>query len=286
MSSYEYISNLTFSHYPEEVQQHMNENSKRYREAAARHYLCRLFLQLISARETESFVILSEEDVKILQGVEVWMALGKSPVAFSIPDLRGKLIEPESFASALLNFSPPDIQSVAAVRSDRGVRRYAEKISSLVEKEPSDDRERQMLSAMVDAHQRSEAGKRAEKVFEVMSWIVKPLHYVPGLDAALSTDSLRNPQSVQRRLAENRAPLNRDTGMRANRKSAHWLPSEKTDQQEIPKSYPVSRLISFRSFPYQSATEYSRWAPRRMRWIDPNVSELRTVIIAMIPMRW
>ena len=56
----------------------------------------------------------------------------------------------------------------------------------MLEKEPSIDRERQMLAAMIDAHQKSEAGKRAEKILEVMSWIVKPLHYVPGVDAALS----------------------------------------------------------------------------------------------------
>jgi hypothetical protein len=114
------------------------------------------------------------------------MARGKSPVPFYIPDLKGKLIEPESFASGLLNFSPPDIRSVAAVRSDKHIRRYAEKISSLLEKEPSHDRERKMLAAMIDAHEKSEAGKRAEKIFEVMSWIAKSLHYVPGVDAALS----------------------------------------------------------------------------------------------------
>jgi hypothetical protein len=112
---------------------------------------------------------------------------GADAIAFSRGCLLTlKSIEPESFASGLLNFSPPDIRSVAAVRSDRNIRRYAEKISSLLEKEPSRDRDREMLAAMIDAHEKSEVSNRIEKIFEVVSWIVKPLHYAPGVDAALS----------------------------------------------------------------------------------------------------
>jgi hypothetical protein len=185
-SSRAYISNLTFTHYPNDVRKQMEKNSKHYQKEAAKHYLCRLFLQLKSARERGAYIVLSEDDVQILREVGLWMTRGKSPITFDIPDLTGKLIEPEMFASGLLNFSPPDIRSVAAVRSDKHIRAYAKKISSLIEENPSQGRERKMLAAMVDAHEKSEAGKRAEKVFEVMSWLVKPLHYVPGIDAALS----------------------------------------------------------------------------------------------------
>jgi hypothetical protein len=40
----------------------------------------------------------------------------------------------------------------------------------------SNERERNILAAMVEAHERSEAGARVDKVFEVASWLVKPLH--------------------------------------------------------------------------------------------------------------
>ena len=43
-----------------------------------------------------------------------------------------------------------------------------------------------MLRAMKEAHDQAEAGRRAEKVFEVASWCVKPLHYVPGIGEALT----------------------------------------------------------------------------------------------------
>lgn len=39
---------------------------------------------------------------------------------------------------------------------------------------------------MADAYARAEAGRKAEKIFEVAGWVVKPLHYVPGLGEALT----------------------------------------------------------------------------------------------------
>jgi hypothetical protein len=185
-SSHNYISSLVLNHYPEDERNHINANLEHYQSAAAKHYLCRLFLQLSSARETDSFVVLSEDDIQILGEVRHWISQSQFSLPFDIPDLKGKLIEPESFASGVLNFSPRDVRSVAAVRSDKQVRAYADKISSLLEEQPSESRERKMLTAMVDAHNKSEASKRAEKIFEVVSWLVKPFHYVPGVDAALS----------------------------------------------------------------------------------------------------
>ena len=69
-----YISNLTFSHYPDDVRKRMNADSKNYQKAAAKHYLCRLFSQLSAAREPGSFLVLSEDDLRILREVGTWMA--------------------------------------------------------------------------------------------------------------------------------------------------------------------------------------------------------------------
>jgi hypothetical protein len=185
-NSLAYISVLNLTHYTEEKRNHIEKHLKKYQSAAARHYLCRLFLQLRSARETDSFVVLSEEDIGVIQEIGAWIVSGRVHAPFDIPDLSGKLIEPETFVSGLLNFSPPDLHAVSAVRSDKQIRGYAEKVTSLLEGVPSADRERKMLAAMVEAHQKTVAGERAEKIFEILSWLAKPLHYVPGVDAALS----------------------------------------------------------------------------------------------------
>jgi hypothetical protein len=185
-SSKTYIGALSISHYADVDRKHVEKYIKKYQRAAAKHYLCRLFLQLKSARETGSFVILSEDDMRVIEEVGRWIVKRRLATPFDIPDLRGKLIEPETFASGLLNFSPPDIRAASAVRSDEQIRGYAEKIKSLLQEEHSEDREREMLAAMVEAHKKTVAGEKAEKVFEVVSWLAKPLHYIPGVDAALS----------------------------------------------------------------------------------------------------
>ena len=39
---------------------------------------------------------------------------------------------------------------------------------------------------MRDALEQSEAARKVDKIFEVESMICKPLHYVPGLDTAMT----------------------------------------------------------------------------------------------------
>lgn len=185
-SSRNYISNLTVTHLSKSDRAYFNANLKKVRGEVARHYLCRLFLQLRAAREETAYLVLSEEDIQIVEEIGNWVAREKLPTPFDLPYLRGLLIEPESFGSGLLNFSPPDIRSVSAVRSNNHIRAYAQKINTLLVDRPSEERERKMLAAMVEANEKAEASAHAEKVFEIMSWVVKPLHYVPGVDAVLS----------------------------------------------------------------------------------------------------
>ena len=68
---------------------------------------------------------------------------------------------------------------MAAVRRDPAIRKYGAKIASLIAQPPSVEKEQKILAAMVEAHKKSEAGARAENVFEVATWLVKPLHYIP-----------------------------------------------------------------------------------------------------------
>ena len=41
-------------------------------------------------------------------------------------------------------------------------------------------------NALIDAYYRSEAGRKAKTVFEIGTWVVKPLHYLPGVDTIVS----------------------------------------------------------------------------------------------------
>jgi hypothetical protein len=146
---------------------------------AAELYLRRLFLQIQAARKTGAFLILGEEDIELLEQVGQYILSKKLPTPFDLPDLRGKLIDPEAFCDGLLNFSPPDIHAIAAVRSDPQIQKYGRKIADLLAEAPSNEREQKIIAAMLEAHLKSEAGAKVEKIFEVGSWVVKPLHYVP-----------------------------------------------------------------------------------------------------------
>jgi len=68
---------------------------------------------------------------------------------------------------------------MGAVKADSMIRKYAETIRPLLVDTSSDSNQRGILSAMIDAHQKSEIGRRIDKIFEVQSWVVKPLHYIP-----------------------------------------------------------------------------------------------------------
>ena len=178
-NSHAYISTLSLSHYREEDRAYITANLRRYSQSAADHYLNRLFLQLKAAREANAFAIVGEDDIQILHEIGQYVLSKRTPTPFDIPDLQGKLIEPDAFCNGLLNFSPPDIVSVAAVRSDPTIREYGSKIGTLLAQSPSNEREQNILAAMVEAHKKSEFGAKVENVFEVRSWVVKPLHYVP-----------------------------------------------------------------------------------------------------------
>jgi hypothetical protein len=157
----------------------MKKGMRSYSQFAANHYLNRLFLQIKAAREANAFAIVSEEDIQILGEIGKYSLSQKLPTPFDIPDMQGRLIEPDSFCDGLLNFTPPDIKAVAAVKSDPTIREYGAKNGSLLAESDAREREQKILAAMVEAHKKCEAGAQAKKIFEVGSWVVKPLHYVP-----------------------------------------------------------------------------------------------------------
>jgi hypothetical protein len=186
LSSQVHISSLSLAHYPAEIRKEMEGNIAELGPAVAEHYLCRLFLQLNVACQSGACLVLEEQDIQMLHEIGTFVKKAKIASPFELPDLSTQLIDPDRFCDGILNFSPPDVLAVGAVRRDPAIQKYAEKVSRLVSELPSQEREREMLAAMIDAHERSVAGAKAEKIFEIFSWAVKPLHYVPGVDATLT----------------------------------------------------------------------------------------------------
>jgi hypothetical protein len=181
-----HISMLALSHYDPERRAEIEARLGQLSESVAEHYLCRLFLQLNVACQSGAFLVLGEEDIRILNEIGAHLKRTKLAAPFEFPDLSGKLIDPDRFCDGLLNFNAPDIQSVGAVRAEPEIRRYGLKVSSLLKEAPSSEREHEFLAAMIDAHERSVAGAKAEQIFEIISWVAKPLHYVPGVDVTLT----------------------------------------------------------------------------------------------------
>jgi hypothetical protein len=184
--SLNYISEIVLKEYSKEFREEFSLTGNEIEIVISEHYLCRLFLQLNSCALSKSFLVLSEDDIKLLQDICGFIRNTKIASPFELPDVEGRLIDPDLFCDGLLNFSPKDILSIGAVRADKEVRRYGKVISRLFVEAPSLDRERKVFQAMKEAHARSENGRRAEKLFETMSWIAKPFHYVPGLDATMT----------------------------------------------------------------------------------------------------
>jgi hypothetical protein len=141
-----HISQLSLSHYDAEARAELTGRLR------TEHYLCRLFLQLRAARDAHAFILLSEEDIQLIQEIGEYVFSKKLPTPFDLPDVRGRLIEPDSFCYGLLNFAPPDIISSGVVRSDPQIRKYASKVSSLLSAARSEE-----------SHKRSEAGARGGK---------------------------------------------------------------------------------------------------------------------------
>lgn len=82
----------------------------------------------------------------------------------------------------MLAFSPQDVSSLEVVRKNSEVQHYARRISDELKRGDASD----LTRAAVEAYRRTEAGRKAEKVFEVLTWVAKPVHYIPGLDALMT----------------------------------------------------------------------------------------------------
>lgn len=152
----------------------------------AEHYLCRLFLHVRASSDANSMLVLAEPDLELLAEIGEFAAKRKIPLPFAFPDLRNRTIAADDFAAGLLNYSPKDALSLMAVRQDKDVKEYAKKLQPLLSDAGTFEGQRKIISAMRDAYEVDTAAQKAEKVFEVVSWVVKPLHYVPVVAEVLT----------------------------------------------------------------------------------------------------
>ncbi|HLY81027.1 MAG TPA: hypothetical protein VKQ70_16730, partial [Caulobacteraceae bacterium] len=162
------------------------DDRDRIERNVARHYLCRLLLQVRAAAASDARLVLAEPDCDVLNDVGAFVTRTGLAAPFPLPDLSGRALAAESFAGALLNFAPNDALALAKVKLDPKVRAYAAKVASFFEAEDTLEAERELLAATKLAHDQADAGRKAQTIFEVVSWIVKPLHYVPGAGEVLT----------------------------------------------------------------------------------------------------
>lgn len=186
LESWRHASTLDLSEHDQESLTRIGQRRAELEHKIAHHFLCRLLLQIRAASATGAFLVLAENDLQILKEIGQFLLTSRAPSPHPLPDLTGQVFSGEDFAGGLLNFAPPDALALVAVKKDETVRRYADKLASVIGETSTEASQRGLLQAMREAHEKAEAGRKAETVFEISSWIAKPLHYVPVLGELLS----------------------------------------------------------------------------------------------------
>lgn len=156
----------------------LDERLAGIRTSVARHYLCRLILQTRVAAGSH-ILVLDDVDVELLAIIAQFVARRREPLSFEMPDVPARTILGQEFCGGLLNFSPSDAASVAAIRADPVVARYAAEVRECLAEVSTEQGERALLRAMSKAYENSDRLKTALTAFEVRGWIAKPITYIP-----------------------------------------------------------------------------------------------------------
>jgi hypothetical protein len=180
--SISHIINLNLRGYEEKIASDYSSQNQEVQQRILRSYLRRFIHQIHAAREEEAFLLIGELEIQIIEELGKYIASSSFKEKLPFPDLTSKVINPDTFVDGILNFSPQDIESLVAVRGNTEIKNYAKKVREEIVKEDS----KGVTQAAIDAHYRTQAGKKVKEIFEVASWLAKPLHYVPGVDAVIS----------------------------------------------------------------------------------------------------
>lgn len=185
--SLEYITSLDLHSYPENVIESWNKDIAASRSSVLSCYINRLLNQIYTNFNSDkSYILISDQEIEILCDISSAIYSGNIKTDLPFPDLKNRLLNPESFAHGILNFSPKDILSVEHVRANDEVQQYSKKIQAILQQASLSPDDPAITDALIDAYYRTEAGRKVKTIFEVGTWVVKPLHYVPVVGEILS----------------------------------------------------------------------------------------------------
>jgi len=142
-------------------------------------YLRRLLVQVYMSFIMGSYLLICENDVRIVADIGTSLVTNRIATPLPFPDLTGKLLNPDLFANGILNFSPIDLNSLVAVREDKIVQKYAASVREELKLQPDDAQNDSLNNALIATYRASKASGRFTRVLEIGTWVVKPLHYVP-----------------------------------------------------------------------------------------------------------
>jgi hypothetical protein len=146
-----------------------------------RAYIRRFLHQIFAARDAEAFLIVAEEDLRIIQEIGTFLK-AQDAQQIDFPDLTNRVIDPDCFLDGILNFSPPDIEALEAVKKDKEIARYAERVAKALQTED----QAALNQAAIEAYVKTKTTQRVDTAFEVAKWAVKPLRYIPVASQAIA----------------------------------------------------------------------------------------------------
>lgn len=185
--SLEYITSLDLTTYPEQVIKNWSKNIRQNKLDILSAYVRRLLHQIYTAPSiASSYLLIAEPDIQILGEIGNAVVEGELTTNLPFPDLRNRLLDPDAFAHGVLNFSPKDARAIEHVRAEGEVQRYAKRIRDLLDQAPAGPDDPGITDALIDAYYRTAAGRKAKTIFEIGTWVVKPLHYLPVVGEVLS----------------------------------------------------------------------------------------------------
>lgn len=176
--SKKYITELSMDGYSDyEFASMHNEIS--FKKSILEKYIRRFINSIYSSSLGDCYLIISEAEIEIISDICQSIIDGKIQTDLPFPNLTGKLIDPNNFAHGILNFSPVDLWSIQRIREDKEIRKYASRIHDILADTPPDKSDHRLTDELIKAHTQTNLTKKINKVFEIGSWVVKPLQYVP-----------------------------------------------------------------------------------------------------------
>ena len=151
----------------------------------ARLQLIEIIDEIILAGETGATLVVTEDDERIIREMSAFIAKKCLVLDFDFPDLSSiPLGNDETIPAALVNFSPADAASVAAVRADKLVRRYSREVARALAETDEANRRRILLDAMREAVEEEGRITSASTVIDMATFVVRAL-MVPVVGLAL-----------------------------------------------------------------------------------------------------